>query len=79
VWGCEDNDLTARAQWDGLDVRRLSNEVPPWSSAEFIGAWVAHQWHRRDWPTPEQLAQVRRNRAYFYQRIADGGPIIRNR
>lgn len=67
VWGCEDNDLTMRAEWDGLTVQWLDNQ-----------AWVAHQWHRRDWPTPEQLAQVRRNREYFYQRLVNRGPIVRN-
>jgi hypothetical protein len=71
VWGCEDNDLTARAQWDGLQVRWLPD-------AEHQ-AWVVHQWHRRDWPTPLQFEQVQRNRMYFSQRLAAQGPVVRNR
>lgn len=67
VWGCEDNDLTLRAQWSGLPVTWLPD------------AWVAHQWHPRDWATEAQFEQVRRNRAYFAARLAARGPIVRNR
>lgn len=66
VWGCEDNDLTLRAQWSGCPVDWLPL------------AWVAHQWHPRDWPTPTQFEQVRRNREYLYQRMVDRGPVVRN-
>jgi hypothetical protein len=66
VWGCEDNDLVHRAEWDGLDV--------VWMRDTF----VAHQWHRRDWPTPAQLAIVAANRAYFAARVQARGPIVRN-
>ena len=66
VWGCEDNDLVLRAQWDGLPVEWLPE------------AWVAHQWHRRDWPTRTQLAQVQKNRAYLAERIVERGPVARN-
>lgn len=69
VWGAEDNDLVLRAEWAGLDVQWLG---PP------DDAWVTHQWHRRDWPTPAQLAQVKRNRAYLNERIRARGPITRN-
>jgi hypothetical protein len=65
VWGCEDNDLVLRAQWDGQPVDWLP------------GAWVAHQYHDRTWPTPEQLQQVARNRTYLAARIAERGPVIR--
>lgn len=54
VWGCEDNDLVVRAS---IDSRIQVSYLP--------GTFVAHQWHRRDWPTPEQFAQVERNRTYF--------------
>lgn len=50
VWGCEDNDLVFRAQWAGLTVDWLPN------------TYVAHQWHRRDWPTEAQYQQVGVNR-----------------
>lgn len=69
VWGAEDNDLVLRAEWAGLTVDWLG---PP------EAAWVTHQWHRRDWATPAQLAQVQRNRAYLAERIAESGPIVRN-
>jgi hypothetical protein len=67
VWGCEDNDLVLRAKWDQVAVDWLP------------GAWVAHQWHPRDWPTTTQYQQVQRNRDYLAHRIADHGPIVRNR
>lgn len=67
VWGCEDNDLVWRAAWDGLEIDWLPN------------TFVAHQWHRRDWPTPMQYDQVTRNREYYCQRVAERGPIVRNR
>ena len=70
VWGAEDNDLVLRAQWNGLRVEWLPD------------VFVAHQWHRRDWPTLAQFAQVQRNRAYLAERIVEqelGWPaIIRN-
>lgn len=50
VWGCEDNDLVARAQWDGLTVDWLPE------------TFVAHQYHPRDWPTDEQWEKIRANR-----------------
>lgn len=65
VWGCEDNDLTLRAEWDGQPVQWLPN------------AWVAHQWHDRT-ASPEQWGQVRRNRDYLAQRMLERGPIVRN-
>lgn len=65
-WGCEDEDIVDRAQWDGLDVVWLPH------------TFVAHQWHRRDWPTQEQYAQVQRNREYLAARRAERGPIARN-
>lgn len=67
IWGCEDNDLVLRATWDGVPHDWLP------------GAWVAHQWHPRDWPTPEQYQQVQRNRDYLAHRIAERGPVMRNR
>ena len=70
VWGAEDNDLVLRAEWDGVPVRWLE---PPEQ------AWVAHQWHRRDWPTAAQYAQVQKNRAYLAERIGERGPVVRNR
>jgi hypothetical protein len=69
VWGAEDNDLVLRAEWSGLPVEWLG---PPES------AWVAHQWHRRDWPTSDQIEQVQRNRAYLAARITARGPVVRN-
>lgn len=66
VWGAEDNDLVLRARWAGLTVDWLP------------GAWVAHQWHSRNWATPAQLQQVQRNRDYLAHRIAERGPVIRN-
>ncbi len=66
VWGAEDQDLVERATWDGLSVGWLP------------GAWVAHQWHRRDWPTPPQWEAVQRNRNYFQARLIERGPIVRN-
>jgi hypothetical protein len=67
VWGAEDNDLTMRARWAGLAVEWIPE------------AWVAHQWHRRDWPTPGQFQQVAKNRQYLASRVAEQGPIVRNR
>jgi GT2 family glycosyltransferase len=69
TWGCEDNDLCLRAEWDGLPVEWLG---PPES------AWVCHQHHRRDWPTAEQVTHVQRNRSYLAERIAEQGPVVRN-
>lgn len=66
VWGCEDNDLTMRAAWDGLRVEWLPH------------AFVVHQWHPRDWPTPAQFARVNTNRAYLRERLQAGGPVVRN-
>ena len=66
VWGAEDNDLVLRAHWDGKSVDWIPN------------AFVAHQYHRRDWPTPAQMAQVQRNRDYLRARIDAKGPIVRN-
>ena len=66
VWGCEDNDLVLRAQWDNLKTRWLQ------------GTWVVHQWHPRNWPTPTQFERVKMNREYLMQRMLDKGPIIRN-
>lgn len=64
VWGCEDNDLVERGFWD--------NQPIVWVS----GAFVAHQWHRRDWPTAEQYAQVGDNRQYYYKMQRMGVPVI---
>jgi GT2 family glycosyltransferase len=66
VWGAEDNDLVLRAEWDGVGAEWIS------------GAVVYHQWHRRDWPTPEQTEQVAINREYLAARARAGGPIVRN-
>jgi hypothetical protein len=66
TWGAEDNDLTSRAEWDGRSVSWIPE------------AWVAHQWHRRDWPTHAQFMQVHKNRQYYSERLRERGPIIRN-
>ena len=66
VWGCEDNDLVYRMEWDG--------GVVLWQRDNF----VAHQWHDRT-ATPEMMSVVRSNREYLAQRIAESGPIVRNR
>lgn len=68
VWGAEDQDLVERARWDNLTPQWLPEKT----------AWVIHQAHRRDWPTPQQFEQVRRNRAYFHERLMARGPIVRN-
>lgn len=68
VWSSEDNDLAARATWDGLTVAFMPPEE----------AVVAHQWHRRDWATDEDWAQIQRNRAILKQRLTDRGPIVAN-
>ncbi len=68
VWGSEDQDLVERARWDGL--------APQWLPEKL--AWVVHQYHRRDWPTPAQFAIVQRNRDYFHERLMAQGPVIRN-
>lgn len=52
TWGCEDTDLVERAARE-LHVAWLE------------GAFVVHQWHRRDWPTSEQFEHVKENRAYL--------------
>lgn len=67
IWGSEDNDLTARARQAGLNVAWLPD------------VFVAHQYHRRDWPTAAQFAQVRNNREYL-KRITFGDDvhIVRN-
>lgn len=67
VWGCDDCDIVGRADWDGLRVEWIPD------------TFVVHQEHPRDWPTPEQYEQVRRNRAYYAERIVERGPIVRNR
>lgn len=67
IWGAEDQDLVDRARWAGLTV--------DWLPA----TRVFHQWHRRDWPTPTQFEQVRRNKAYYAARQVERGPIVRNR
>jgi len=67
VWGAEDQDLVDRATWDGLPVQWLPE------------AWVVHQWHRRDWPTPAQFDVVNRNRVYYRARGVARGPIVRNK
>jgi GT2 family glycosyltransferase len=66
VWGGEDNDLVLRARWDGRRVEWLPE------------THVVHQFHPRDWPTPEQFAQVQRNRDYLAARMREQGPIRRN-
>ena len=66
VWGCEDNDLALRAQWSGVG--------PLWLD----GTFVAHQYHART-ASPEQMQVVEQNRAYLKHRIAEKGPIIRNK
>ena len=66
IWGCEDEDLTDRAEWDGQKVEWLE------------GTFIAHQWHTRNWPTPEQFQQVARNREYYYRLKEQGGPVHRN-
>ena len=66
VWCCEDKDLVIRALWSKVPVR--------W----FDQTFVAHQWHWRDWPTPEEIELVKSHRRYFAERIAAGGPIVRN-
>jgi GT2 family glycosyltransferase len=68
TWGCDDSDAVLRAQWDGVPVEWLPEDT----------AWVAHQYHTRTWPTPEQVEHVRANRAYLAERMAERGPIIRN-
>lgn len=65
VWGAEDSDLVVRARWDGLDVDWLPD------------TFVAHQYHRRDWPTPAQFDTVRANRAYF-ARVMNERVSVRN-
>lgn len=67
VWGCEDNDLVMRAFWSG--------SATPWIPNTF----VAHQWHRRDWPTPEQMTYVHKNREHLFamQRLAESR-VVRN-
>lgn len=67
IWGGEDQDLVDRARWDGLTVEWLP------------AARVFHQWHRRDWPSPAQFEQVRRNKAYYAARQVAQGPVVRNR
>lgn len=64
-WGSEDNDLVARARWDGLIV------------AWILDTFVAHQWHSRE-ATPNLWAHVLKNRAYLAKRLAAGGPVRRN-
>lgn len=78
IWGAEDNDLVQRAIWDGLAVDWLRRGG--WNSGcgDESLAWVVHQWHRRDWPTPAQFEQVRRNRQYLAERLVQRGPIVRN-
>ena len=66
TWGAEENDLVFRAQWDGLDVR--------WATETF----VCHQWHPRDWATPEDWERINANRCYLAARIREHGPITRN-
>mgnify|MGYP001596600378 FL=1 len=66
IWAAEDNDLVLRAQWSGLPVTWLD------------GTFVVHQEHPRDWATPAQLEQVRRNREYLRARMAEQGPVVRN-
>lgn len=66
IWGSEDNDLVMRARWDGLVVRWIPN------------TFVVHQWHPIE-ATEDQWAQVVKNRVYLYERMAEGGPIVRNR
>jgi GT2 family glycosyltransferase len=75
IWGCEDNDIVLRAQWDHLQVQWLPN------------LFVYHQWHSHgvghpQIPTLEAagpvVEQVRRNREYLAARVSEKGPIVRN-
>lgn len=66
VWGCEDNDLVKRAQWDGLKVDWLPD------------TFVAHQWHPRNWPTKEQWEIIEANRKYWDEKQRNEGPIEAN-
>lgn len=66
TWGGEDADLVLRAAWDGLEVRWLQD------------TFVAHQAHRRDWPTGPEVLQIRANQRYLAQRVRERGPIKRN-
>jgi GT2 family glycosyltransferase len=66
TWGAEDNDLVARAQWDGLAVEWLPDVA------------VYHQWHPRDWPSEEDWVRVKANRQYLKERLDEQGPIERN-
>lgn len=75
VWGCEDNDLVLRAQWDGYTV--------DW----FSSVYVYHQYHSHGVghpliPTHEAaqvvMEHVKFNRKYLAQRMEEKGPIVRN-
>lgn len=68
VWGCEDTDLVLRAEWSGLPVLWLEK------------TFVAHQWHPREHSLDGPVWEaVRANRAYLVARVAEKGPIVRNR